>query len=167
MDVTLFATGDSATTARLVSVIPHGYSEDVDVEPKVAECMHIAEVFERAAKFDLIQNNFDFFPLTYCRVVPTPVVTTIHGFSSPRILSVLKKYNARSGYVAISDADRRRDLDYLATIYHGIGIDAFALGSFAGDYLLCFGRSHPDKEAVGAIDVAARAGLPLVMAGII
>jgi glycosyltransferase involved in cell wall biosynthesis len=167
VDVTLFATGDSVTAARLVSVVPHGYSEGTDVEPKVSECLHIAEVFERAAEFDIIHNGFDFLPLTYSGLVTTPLLTTIHGFSSPRILPVFKKYNAHTGYVAISDADRRPELDYLATIHHGIDTDAFTLQACAGDYLLFFGRIHPDKGAVEAIDVAARAGLPLVMAGII
>ena len=167
VDVTLFATGDSATAARLVSVSPRGYSDDPSADPKVVECLHIAEVFERAAEFDLIHNSFDFLPLTYSGLVPTPVLTTIHGFSSPRILPVFKKYNARSGYVAISEADRHPDLDYLATIHHGIDTDAFTLQANAGKYLLFFGRIHPDKGPVEAIDVAARVGLPLVMAGII
>ena len=166
-DVTLFATGDSATAARLVSVVPRGYSDDTEADPKVVECLHIAEVFERAAEFDLIHNSFDFLPLTYSGLVATPVLTTIHGFSSPRILPVFKKYNARSGYVAISDADRHPDLDYLATVHHGIDTDAFTLRASAGKYLLFFGRIHPDKGALEAIDVAARVGLPLVMAGII
>ena len=90
VDVTLFATGDSVTAARLVSVVPHGYSEGTDAEPKVSECLHIADVFERAAEFDIIHNSFDFLPLTYSGLVPTPVLTTIHGFSSPRILPVFK-----------------------------------------------------------------------------
>jgi glycosyltransferase involved in cell wall biosynthesis len=167
VEVTLFATGDSVTGARLVSVVPHGYSEDAGAEPKVAECLHISEVFERAAEFDLIHNSFDFLPLTYSGLVPTPVLTTIHGFSSPRILPVYKKYNASTSYVAISDADRHPDLDYLATVYHGIDTDAFTVRTSAGDYLLFFGRIHPDKGALEAIDVAAGAGLPLVMAGII
>jgi glycosyltransferase involved in cell wall biosynthesis len=167
VDVTLFATGDSATAARLVSVIPHGYSDDADADAKVCECLHIAEVFERAADFDLIHNSFDFLPLTYSGLVSTPVVTTIHGFSSPRILPVFKKYNAHSGYVAISDADRHPELDYLATIHHGIDTDAFTGRASAGNYLLFFGRIHPDKGALEAIEVAARVGLPLVMAGII
>jgi len=167
VDVTLFATGDSVTGARLVSVTPHGYSDDPGVDPKVVECLHIAEVFERAAEFDLIHNSFDFLPLTYSGLVSTPVVTTIHGFSSERILPVFTKYNRRTGYVAISDADRHPDLDYLATIHHGIDTDAFTARASAGDYLLFFGRIHPDKGALEAIDVAARVGLPLVMAGIV
>jgi len=167
VDVTLFATGDSVTPARLVSVVPVGYSEDPDVDPKVSECLHISEVFERAAEFDIIHNSFDFLPLTYSRLVPTPVLTTIHGFSSPSILPVFRKYNSGTSYVAISDADRHPELDYLATIHHGIDTDRFTPQTCAGDYLLFFGRIHPDKGAVEAIDVAARAGLPLVMAGII
>lgn len=167
VDVTLFATHDSITAARLVSVVADGYSEDPDSEPKVSECLHIAEAFERAAEFDIIHNSFDFLPLTYSELVRTPVITTIHGFSSPRILPVFRKYNAHTSYVAISDADRHPELDYLATIHHGIDTGAFTLQTCPGNYLLFFGRIHPDKGAVEAIDVAARAGLPLVMAGII
>ncbi len=124
-------------------------------------------MFERAAEFDIIHNSFDFLPLTYSGLVPTPVITTIHGFSSPRIVPVFRKYNARTSYVAISDADRHPELDYLATIHHGIDTGTFTLQTCPGNYLLFFGRIHPDKGAVEAIDVAARAGLPLVMAGII
>jgi hypothetical protein len=106
LDVTLFATGDSQTNAKLVAVCPCPYSEDHSVDPKVAECLHISEIFERAAEFDLIHNHFDFLPLTYSGLVDTPVLTTIHGFSSPAIMPVYSKYNARSNYVSISDSDR-------------------------------------------------------------
>lgn len=167
IDVTLFATGDSETAARLVSVVPRGYSEDPEAEPKVSECLHIAQVFERAHEFDVIHNGFDFLPLTYSGLVDTPVLTTIHGFSSPRILPVYQRYNASCAYVAISDADRHPSLDYLATIHHGIDTDAFSLHPAPGAYLLFFGRIHPDKGAVEAIDVAERCGIPLVIAGIV
>jgi len=167
VDVTLFATADSETAGRLASVVPRGYSEDPDADPKVNECLHIAHVFERADEFDLIHNSFDFLPLTYSELVDTPVLTTIHGFSSPRILAVYQRYNAASSYVAISDSDRAPTLDYLATIHHGIDTDAFALRATAGRYLLFFGRIHPDKGTVEAIDVAARCGIPVVIAGIV
>lgn len=166
-DVTLFAAGDSQTTAKLSSVVPCGWSEDPEIEPKVAECLHIAGVFERAAEFDIIHNGFDFLPLASSGLVDTPVVTTIHGFSSPRILPVYERYNGRTTYVAISDADRHPRLDYAATIHHGIDTDAFALHPSPGDYLLFFGRVHPDKGTAMAVEVARRAGLPLVIAGII
>jgi glycosyltransferase involved in cell wall biosynthesis len=155
------------TAGRLVSVVPRGYSEDAEVEPKVSECLHIAQVFERAHEFDVIHNGFDFLPLTYSGLVDTPVLTTIHGFSSPRILPVYQRYNASCAYVAISDADRHPSLDYLATIHHGIDTDAFSLHAAPGAYLLFFGRIHPDKGTVEAIDVAERCGIPLVIAGIV
>ena len=167
VDVTLFASGDSRTGGRLASVVSTGYEEDPEAEPKVSECLHIAHAFERAREFDVIHNSFDFLPLTYSELVETPVLTTIHGFSSPRILPVYQRYNASTAYVAISDADRHPSLDYLATIHHGIDTDAFALHPSPGAYLLFFGRIHPDKGTVEAIEVAEQTGIPLVLAGIV
>src|SRR6185503_5788395 len=156
-DVTLFATGDSITAARLRSVVPTGWSEDVTIDPKVAECLHISDVFERSDEFDVIHNSFDFLPLTFTDLVTTPVVTTIHGFSSPQIVPVYAKYNGRTTYVAISDADRHPALDYAATIHHGIDPDLFELNAERGDYLAYFGRIHPEKGTVEAIEAAAKA----------
>ena len=167
LDVTLFATGDSRTSGKLVAVCPHPYSEDASVDPKVAECLHISEIFERADEFDIIHNNFDFLPLTYSGLVETPVVTTIHGFSSPKIVPVYKKYDASSHYVAISDSDRSAELDYIATIHHGIDVAQFPFSGAEGEYVLFFGRIHPHKGVYEAIQVAQRAGVKLVIAGII
>jgi glycosyltransferase involved in cell wall biosynthesis len=167
LDVTLFATADSITSASLVGTAPTGYSEDPTLDPKVWEGLHIAAVFERAAEFDLIHNSFDFLPLTYSGLVETPMVTTIHGFSSERIVPVYQKYNKHSHYVAISDSDRHPSLDYLATIHHGIDMSAFGVSPDPGDYLLFFGRIHPEKGTAEAIEVAARSGLPLIIAGIV
>ena len=166
-DVTLFATGDSETSAALCSVVPRGWSEDPSVDPKVAECLHIAEVFERAAEFDIIHNSFDFLPLTYAGLISTPVITTIHGFSSPQIVPVYEKYNQRTFYVAISGADRHASLEYLATIHHGIETERFTLSPTAEGYLAFFGRIHRDKGLVAAIDTANETGTPLRIAGII
>ncbi|HWC47083.1 MAG TPA: glycosyltransferase family 4 protein, partial [Casimicrobiaceae bacterium] len=167
VDVTLFATADSVTSARLFGTAPTGYSEDPGLHAKAWEALHISAVFERADEFDVIHNSFDFLPLTYSGLVETPVVTTIHGFSSEQIIPVFEKYTARGHYVAISDADRDDRLDYAATIHHGIDLGAFALREEPGDYLLFFGRIHPDKGTAEAIDVAARAGMPLTIAGIV
>ncbi|MCJ7753160.1 MAG: glycosyltransferase family 4 protein [Thermoanaerobaculales bacterium] len=167
VDVTLFATADSITSARLVGVSPTGYSEDPTLDAKVWEALHIAAVFERAAEFDLIHNSFDFLPLTYSGLVDTPVVTTIHGFSSARIVPVFEQYNDRGYYVAISDADRHEKLDYVATIHHGIDMQAFEMRPSPGEYLLFFGRIHPDKGTLEAIEVAEKADLPLIIAGIV
>ncbi len=166
-DVTLFASGDSVTAATLRSTVAVGWSEDDAIDPKVAECLHIADVFEHAAEFDIIHNGFDFLPLTYSSLVTTPVVTTIHGFSSERIVAVYERYDATTAYVAISDADRHPLLHYSATIHHGIDVDSFSLHPSPGDHLLFFGRIHPDKGTAHAIEVARRAGRRLDIAGII
>ncbi len=164
-DVSLFATGDSRTAARLRAVCPRPYEEDKSLDPKVWECMHIAEVFEHAHDFDIIHNHFDFLPLSYAGLVSTPVVTTIHGFSSPAILPAYERYNGQTAYVSISDADRSMRLDYAATVYHGIDLSQFTFEPEPGRYLLFFGRMHPDKGAAEAIAIARAAGRPLVMAG--
>ena len=166
-DVTLFATADSITTASLHATAPFGWSEDATIDAKVAECLHIASVFERAGEFDIIHNGFDFLPLTYSDLVPTPVVTTIHGFSSDRIVPVYERYDSTTAYVSISDADRHPDLHYAATIHHGIDIDRFAVHPSPGEHLMFFGRIHPDKGTVQAIEVARRCGRRLDIAGII
>lgn len=167
IDVTLFATGDSITTGKLRSVCRHGYEEDKTIEPKVWESLHISNVFDSADEFDIIHNNFDFLPLTYSGLVDIPVLTTIHGFSSSKILPVYEKYNNSSYYISISDSDRSDKLNYIATVYHGIDLEQFTFKSEIGDYLLFFGRIHPDKGAKEAIEIVKSCGKKLIMAGII
>lgn len=167
LDVTLFATKDSQTAGRLAGVCPTGYEEDRNILPKVWECLHISELFERGDEFDLIHNHFDFLPLTYSRMTTTPVLTTIHGFSSPRILPVFKKYNGLTCYVSISDADRSPELDYVATVHHGIDLKQFAFRPEPGEYLLFFGRIHHDKGTKEAIEIAKKFNAKLIIAGII
>lgn len=165
-DVTLFATKDSITRARLHAVVDHGYEEDRDIDPKIAEYLHISEAFEHAGEFDLIHSHYDFMALSYSRLVKTPVLTTIHGFSSPRIMPVYQKY--RDGYfVSISNSDRARGLNYVATVYNGIDLSLYPLQKLAGDSLVFLGRIHPDKGVHLAIEVARLSGLPLLIAGII
>ncbi|MCR6648868.1 MAG: glycosyltransferase family 4 protein [Cellulomonas sp.] len=166
-DVTLFATADSVTAGRLHAEAPAGYEEDPSVDAKVCEALHIAAVFERADEFDVISNQFDFLPLVFSRLTATPVVTTIHGFSSEKIVPVYRAYDDVAHYVAISDADRHPSLTYAATIHHGIASSSFTLGAGDGGYLLFLGRIHPDKGTATAIAVALRAGLPLVIAGVV
>ncbi|MGI9030551.1 MAG: glycosyltransferase family 4 protein [Ilumatobacteraceae bacterium] len=171
VDVTLYATGDSGTAARLVSVVPHGYEEDDSYDVKVHEALHIARCFEDVASggHDLVHNHFDFLPLAWSRLVSTPVVTTIHGFSSPRILPAYQRYDDRVAYVAISDADRHPDLDYAATIHHGVDLSELPWRSDPepDGHLLFFGRVHPEKGTHVAIDIARAAGRPIVLAGVI
>jgi len=165
-DVTLFASRDSVTRAHLHAVVDRGYEEDSTIDPKVAEYLHISEAFERAADFDLIHSHYDFMALSYTRLVTTPVLTTIHGFSSPRILPVYQKY--RDGYfVSISDSDRMPGLNYLATVYNGIDLSLYPFQQSPEDELIFLGRIHPDKGVHLAIEVARLSGRPLLIAGII
>lgn len=166
-DVTLFATGDSITSATLSSVCAQGYEEDRNADPKVIECLHISHLYEHAHDFDLIHNNYDFMPLTYTGRINTPMLTTIHGFSSPKIIPVYKKYNKTNYYASISKSDRSPELDYIANVYNGINMDKFEFADNTGDYLLFFSRIHPDKGTVEAIQIAQKYGMKLIMAGII
>jgi glycosyltransferase involved in cell wall biosynthesis len=166
-DVTLFATADSQTSGTLRAVCPRGYEEDRSLIPKVWECLHISELFEHADAYDIIHNHFDYLPLTYTGLTTTPVVTTIHGFSSPGIVPVYKKYNGQAIYVSISDADRSPDLDYIKTIHHGIDIEQFDFQPTPDDYLLFFGRIHKDKGTREALSIARAGHKKLILAGII
>ncbi|OQX54330.1 MAG: glycosyl transferase [Candidatus Omnitrophica bacterium 4484_213] len=165
-DVTLFATRDSITKAKLEAVIEKGYEEDKSVNPDVYRSLHISHLFEKADEFDLIHNHYDFFPLTYSRLVSTPMLTTIHGFSSPTIMPVYQKYKD-SYFVSISDADRAPGLNYLATVYNGIRLADFTFYEKGGENLIFLGRIHPDKGVDLAIAVAQRSRRPLIIAGII
>ncbi|MBC8084211.1 MAG: glycosyltransferase family 4 protein [Hymenobacter sp.] len=165
--VTLFATADSVTSGTLAAVVATGYEEDRTQDAKVLECLHISHLMEQAGQFDIIHNHFDFLPLTYSRLIETPMVTTIHGFSSARILPVYEKYAATAAYVSISHADRSPRLPYVATVYNGLRVPDFTFVEQPEDYLLFFGRIHPDKGTAEAIQIAQQSGRRLFIAGII
>lgn len=167
LDVTLFATGNSHTSGKLEYVSQTAYAEDSSIDPKVWECLHISNVMERASEFDIIHNNFDFLPLTYSRLINTPIVTTIHGFSSQQIIPVYKKYNDNSFYVSISNSDRSAELDYTATVYNGIDSKDFTFNNNPKDYLLFFGRIHPEKGTYESIQIAKKANKRLIISGLI
>jgi glycosyltransferase involved in cell wall biosynthesis len=167
VDVTLFATGYSITAGKLDAVCEKGYEEDRTQDAKVLECLHIGNLMEKADEFDIIHNNFDFLPLTYSGLIKTPVITTIHGFSSPRIIPVYKKYNSIGHYVSISNSDRSPELNYLATVYNGLDIKDFEFNAHPKDYLLYFGRIHPDKGTAEAIAIAKKSKRKLLIAGIV
>jgi glycosyltransferase involved in cell wall biosynthesis len=167
LDVTLFATGNSHFSGKIASVIPVGLEEDRAQNDAVYSALHIGSLFERAHDFDLIHNNFDWKPLTYALATKAPpMVTTIHGFSSPPILAAYYAGAARSFYCSISNSDRDPGLDYLATTYNGIDPDEWTFVDTPGDYLLFLGRFHPEKGAHLAIEIAKRAGIRLKMAAI-
>ncbi len=167
VDMTLFATADSITAGKLEAVCVKPYGENPDMDAKVCECLHISHFMEMAGEFDILHNNYDFLPLTYTRLINTPMITTIHGFSSPKILPVFKKYNKDNYYVSISNSDRSPELDYIATVYNGIRVEDFTFREKGGDYLLFFGRIHPEKGTLESIQIAKRAKRKLIISGLI
>ena len=165
IDVTLFATLDSQTRAELRGVSPHGYAEDPSMDGRIWEAMHVANALRESKNFDLVHNQLDWLPLAFAAHCAAPMVTTIHGFSGAGILPAYKQ--AHSHYVAISDADRSPDLDYIATIYHGVDLAQLPLTTAPSDDLVVFGRIHPDKGTADAITIAQLAGRRLVICGIV
>lgn len=169
-DVILYATGDSMTQATLKSIAPHPLlePEGANLENKAYGYLHAALPFEDAGQLDIIHNHYDGYPLVMSRLTRVPVVNTIHGFSSPQIKDIYRKYS-NVGHVSISLADRRNcpDLNWVANVYHGINLDEIEFGVGPGDYLAFLGRIHPTKGTHIAIEVAKKLGRTLKIAGYI
>jgi glycosyltransferase involved in cell wall biosynthesis len=165
VDVTLFATLDSKTPAKLDGVCPTGYADDPSVDGRVWEALHIAHAFERSGEFDIVHNHLDWLPLAFEQLAHAPLVTTIHGFSGPKIMPIYLA--SRSALVSISLADRSPELDYVANVYHGVDSAELPFDATGGDSLVSFGRIHPDKGTADAIEIAAASGRRLVICGIV
>jgi glycosyltransferase involved in cell wall biosynthesis len=165
VDVTLFATLDSLTSAALDGVCPHGYAEDPTMDGRIWEALHVAHALARSGEFDLVHNHVDWLPLAFEAHARAPMVTTIHGFSGPGILPAYVR--SRSAFVSISDSDRSEQLEYVATIHHGIDLDALPFHESPSSDLVAFGRVHPDKGTADAIAIARLARRRLVICGIV
>jgi glycosyltransferase involved in cell wall biosynthesis len=163
VDVTLFATLDSVTRAELDGVCPRPYEEDDELDGRVWEALHVAHALSRSAEFDLIHNHLDWLPLAFSALSRAPMVTTIHGFSSSQIVPAYRE--AKSAFVSVSDSDRSPELDYLATVHHGVDPAPLPFCEAGGEELVCFGRVHPDKGTHEAITIARAAGRRLVLCG--
>ncbi len=165
IDVTLFATGDSQTTATLDAVAPHGYAEDPSMDGRIWEALHVAHAIGRSGEFDLVHNHLDWLPLAFSGLVRAPLLTTVHGFSGPGILPAYA--GSDSDLVSISDSDRSPELRYVATVHHGVDVAGLPFRAAAGGDLVAFGRIHPDKGTADAIAIARAAGRRLVICGIV
>jgi glycosyltransferase involved in cell wall biosynthesis len=163
VEVTLFASLDSQTSAALDGVAPAGYADNPSLDGRVWEAMHVSYALARSGEFDLVHNHLDWLPLAFSAHCRAPLLTTIHGFSGREILPAYQR--AASAYVSISDADRAPELDYHATVYHGIDLGGIAFSAVGGDDLVILGRVHPDKGTAAAIEIARLAGRALIIAG--
>jgi glycosyltransferase involved in cell wall biosynthesis len=168
VDVTLFATLDSVTSASLDGVCPRGYADDPAVDGRVWEALHVSHALGRSAEFDLVHNHLDWLPLAFAGHWRAPLLTTVHGFSGPGIVpAYTRAAGTGSSFVSISGSDRRAGIDYVATVHHGVAVDELPYNADPGEGLVVLGRIHPDKGIHDAIETARRAGRPLTIAGIV
>jgi glycosyltransferase involved in cell wall biosynthesis len=168
LDVTLFATGDSITRARLHATFPHGYWHDEQMWPwELYEMLNLAAAVERARDFDIIHYEAAYYPmsLAFTRLSPTPIVQTLHHSPSSAELNLWRHY-PEARYIAISREQARllSGLNIVGTVLHGIDTDRFAFRETPDEYLLFLGRFTEGKGPVQAIEVARRAGLKLILA---
>jgi len=167
-DVTLFATGDSKTRAKLFSLYPHGYWHDEHMWPwELYEMLNLAAAVERANEFDIVHYEAAYYPisLAFARLSPTPIVQTLHHSPSPAEVKLWLHY-PEAPFVAISQEQARllHGLNVVDTVLHGIDTDAFTFREKPDDYLLFLGRFTQGKGVLQAIEIAKRVGMKLILA---
>ncbi|MGE5655365.1 MAG: glycosyltransferase family 4 protein [Actinomycetota bacterium] len=168
-EVTLFASGDSITLAKLESVHPQALRLDNTVkEYGIYEMLQLSRVYERAGDFDIIHSHMGCSALPYANLVKTPTVHTLHGIFTPDN-EKLYSYARRQPYVSISDAQRepRLNLNCVATVYNGIDPSTYEFHEKPQEppYLAFLGRLSPEKGPHLAIEIAKRSGWHLKIAG--
>ena len=167
-DVTLFASGDSRTSANLVPTVERALWHQTPLVTDFAPywAMTLGYVWERIQEFDVVHSHLDYFAFPIARAGVRPVVTTLHGRLDLPELQPLYRHFHDIPLVSISDAQRQpvSDANWVATIYHGIELDEFTFNPQMGGYLAFLGRISPDKGLDTAIRVARRAGVPLLIA---
>jgi glycosyltransferase involved in cell wall biosynthesis len=166
-EVTLFASGDSATSARLVPICPRSLRLDPGcVDPLAHHVRMLEAVYRRAAEFDVLHFHVDYLHFPWSRRHRAPHLTTLHGrLDIPDLVPLYREYREMP-VVSISDAQRAPLpwLRWLGTVHHGLPRDLLAAGTEPGDHLLFVGRTSPEKGLDAAIEIARRAGLPLKIA---
>ncbi len=165
-EVTLFASGDSRTSARLIPMV----DRSINFEPTVdAAGYHIAmldEVYDHASQFDIIHSHLDYLTLPFVQRTSTPTLLTLHSrLAKPEAQRLYERYRT-ANYVSISDNQRRDfpSLNFVATVHNGVDVDHFPFVETPGKYLAFVGRMSPEKRPDMAIEIAKRTGIPLKMA---
>jgi len=166
--VTLFATGDSTTTATLHATYPHGYWHDLNMWPwELYEMLNLAAAVERAADFDIIHYEAAYYPmsLAFVRLSHIPIVQTLHHSPTVEEVKLWSRY-PEAPFVAISNEQARLldGLNVIGTVLHGIDTDSFTLRDQPDDYLLFLGRFTEGKGVLQAIEIAKRVGMRLILA---
>lgn len=166
-DVTLFASGDSKTKARLEPIWPRALRLDGKVrDPMALHMAMLEQVYQRADQFDILHFHLDYFPFSLFSRNATPFITTLHGrLDLPEHQVVFDVFN-RAPVISISDAQRRPvpNANWIDTIYHGLPVDLLRPRPGKPEYLAVLGRMAPEKAVDRAIHIARRAGMPLKIA---
>ena len=167
-DVTLFATADSTTTAKLHAIYPHGYCHDQQMWPwELYELLNLAAAVERGSQFDLVHYEAEYYPmsLAFARVSPTPVLQTLHYSPGPNEIQLWSHY-PEAPFVAISSeqAQLLKGLNVVGTVLHAVDTGALTFREAPDDYLLFLGRFTEGKGVLQAIEIARRAGMRLILA---
>jgi len=167
-DVTLYATADSKTSARLNAIYPHGYWHDEHMWPwELYEMLNLAAAVERSSEYDIIHYEAAYYPmsLAFTRLSPTPIVQTLHHSPSAAEVTLWSRY-PEAPFVAISNEQARLlvGLNVVDTVLHGIDTDGFTFEAKPDDYLLFLGRFTEGKGVLQAIEIAKRVGMRLILA---
>ena len=167
-DVTLYATADSKTSARLHAIYPHGYWHDEHMWPwELYEMLNLAAAVERSSEYDIIHYEAAYYPmsLAFTRLSPTPIVQTLHHSPSAAEVTLWSRY-PEAPFVAISNEQARLlvGLNVVETVLHGIDTDSFTFEANPDDYLLFLGRFTEGKGVLQAIEIAKRVGMRLILA---
>jgi glycosyltransferase involved in cell wall biosynthesis len=164
-EVTLYATGDSQTTARLRSVCDTPLRSAGITRPGAYELTHVATMLAEADQYDVIHNHCGELVMAFSRVIPTPILTTIHGPLSVDSEIVWRNYRGYYNSISRAGRDGYPDRGYVGVVYNGIDIESFPLRTDKDDYLLFLGRVSKEKGTHLAIDVARATGQKLIVAG--
>ena len=165
--VTLFASGDSITRARLIAGHPRALRKDETVMDYSAyHVLHVEKLWQMSDAFDLIHNHLDYLPFSTLRRISTPSVTTLHGrLDLPDLSAVYEEFDALP-LISISN-DQRKPLpnaNWIATVYHGLPAELYQVHVKPGSYLAFLGRISPEKGPETAIEIARKVGIPLKIA---
>jgi glycosyltransferase involved in cell wall biosynthesis len=168
-EVTLFASGDSQTSARLVSVVARSLRTAPDVRDQLAShVLELGQVFERAVEFDLIHCHADYLAFPFGGLVRTPTVHTLHGRLDLPFLAPLFRHFRAVPLISISDAQRAPLTGlgprWVGTVHHGLSLERYPYSPNGGRYLAFLGRMSPEKRPDLAIAIAKKTGLPLKIA---
>lgn len=167
-DVTLFATANSTTKAKLHAVHPHGYTEDPTMWPwELYELLNLSAAIERSASFDIVHYQANYFPmsLAFTHLSSAPIVQSLHHSPSPSEVRLWARY-PDAAFIAVSREQERlmAGTRVVGTVLHGIDTAAYTFSATPEDYVLFLGRFTAGKGVEQAIDTARRVGIRLVLA---